>query len=117
MTGTGAIALGAGVWVEICYHVMNRGVWRSPASALAWGVRGPRFESGYPDSSQTGSPFGELFIWKGQEYAGHIDQIDGAGKLRRLSVKAQSERIGASFAPLKRNLSRRSVSTGFGWFV
>ena len=45
---------------------LHIGVWRSPASALAWGVRGPRFESGYPDSGHSSSPSRELFVWKGR---------------------------------------------------
>ena len=58
---------------ELCYDMSDDGVWRSPASALAWGVRGPRFESGYPDSWKTGSPFGEPFDWKGVLYAASRD--------------------------------------------
>ena len=53
-----------GILGILCYDMGNIGVWRSPASALAWGVRGPRFESGYPDGDkQAHSPVG-FFIGK-----------------------------------------------------
>ena len=64
------ISSNAGKWSILCYDIGDNGVWRSPASALAWGVRGPRFESGYPDRRQTRLPAGGRFCWKGCADAG-----------------------------------------------
>lgn len=47
---------------ELIYDIIPLiGVWRSPASVLAWGVRGPRFESEYPDFLSSSNILGELF--------------------------------------------------------
>ena len=34
--------------------MLVRGAWRSPASVLAWGARGPGFESRRPDTNTLG---------------------------------------------------------------
>ena len=38
------------VFFESVYNTKMYGAWRSPASALAWGARGPGFKSQCPDS-------------------------------------------------------------------
>ena len=40
---------------HVGYAGASRGAWRSLVSALVWGTRGPRFESGRPDWNQAGS--------------------------------------------------------------